>query len=174
MDYSIIAYHGTVPDIDPSVFLAPGCRIIGDVSIGPESSIWFNTVVRGDVHRIRIGSRSNVQDLCMLHVTHDTNPLLIGDEVTIGHSVTVHGCTIGDRCLIGMGAVVLDGAVVETESMVAAGAVVTPGFIVPVGSLVAGVPAKVVRRLSHEEIRRFRESAANYAAYAHEMSNLTS
>ena len=169
MDHSVIPFAGAVPVIHDSVFLAPGSRVIGDVHLGADSSVWFNTVVRGDVNWIRIGSRSNIQDLCVLHVTHDTHPLSIGDDVTIGHSVTVHGCTIGDRCLVGMGAIVLDGAVLSEDSMVAAGAVVTPGFVVPSGKLVAGIPARVMRDLEHSEIVQLREAAIRYVEYARTM-----
>ncbi|HUX50000.1 MAG TPA: gamma carbonic anhydrase family protein [Spirochaetia bacterium] len=169
MGPTILSYAGKQPEVSQAAYLAPGCCIVGDVKIGRDSSIWFNAVVRGDVHWVRVGERTNVQDLCMLHVTHDTYPLTIGNDVTIGHSVTVHGCTIQDSCLIGMGAVVLDGAIVETETMIAAGAVVTPGFVVPHHTLVAGVPARVVRTLTDDEIRGFAESAARYVTYAFTM-----
>lgn len=163
---TVTAFKGIMPRIHPSVLLADGCRIVGDVQIGEDSSVWYNTVIRGDVHFIVIGARTNVQDLCMLHVTHGTHPLVIGNEVTIGHSVTVHGCTLQNRCLIGVGAIVLDGAVVEEESMVAAGAVVTPGFVVPHGKLVGGVPARVLRELTDEEIADLAASAGRYVEYA--------
>jgi len=120
----IFQYLELTPKIDDSVFLAPGVKIIGDVKIGEGSSIWYNTVVRGDVNFITIGKKTNVQDLSMLHVTAKIFPLVIGDEVTIGHSVTLHGCVLQDRTFIGMGATILDGAIVESDSMVAAGAVV--------------------------------------------------
>ncbi|WP_455381913.1 gamma carbonic anhydrase family protein [Salinispira pacifica] len=167
---TIAPHKGVSPRIDPSVFLADGCRIIGDVQIEAHSSVWFNTVIRGDIHFIVIGGRTNIQDLSMLHVTHGTHPLVIGNEVTIGHSVTVHGCTIQNRCLIGIGAVVLDGAVVEEESMVAAGAVVTPGFVVPHHTLVGGVPARVLRKLDADEIADLAASAERYVSYAREMT----
>ena len=164
--FTVAPYNGIKPRIDPSVLLADGCRIVGDVQIGEESSVWFNTVIRGDIHFIVIGARTNVQDLSVLHVTHGSHPLVIGNEVTIGHSVTVHGCTLQNRCLIGIGAVVLDGAVVEEESMVAAGAVVTPGFVVPHGKLVGGVPARVMRDLTDAEVADLSASAARYVEYA--------
>ena len=157
---------GAQPQFDPSVFIAHGTVVRGDVAIGAHSSIWYNCVIRGDVHWIRIGERTNIQDGSILHVTHDTHPLLIGDEVTCGHAVRLHGCTIEDRSLIGIGAIVLDGAVVRSGSMVAAGAVVPPGYDVPSGVLVAGVPAKTLRDLTAEEQQNLAVSAANYVEYA--------
>ncbi len=162
----IFSYSELNPSIDESVFLASGSKIIGDVTIAENSSIWFNTIVRGDVNYITIGKMTNVQDLSMLHVTAETYPLIIGDNVTIGHSVTLHGCTLKDNCFIGMGATILDGAVVEQNSMVAAGALVKQNFIVPGGKLVAGVPAKVIRDLSNEEIENIQASAERYKKYA--------
>jgi len=162
----IFSYLDLNPKIDDSVYLSPGSKIIGDVTIGEHSSIWFNTVVRGDVNYITIGKMTNVQDLSMLHVTKDTHPLRIGDNVTIGHSVTLHGCTLKNNCFIGMGATILDGAVIEEISMVAAGALVKQNFVVPKGKLVAGVPAKVVRDLSKDEIYNIQASAERYKKYA--------
>ncbi len=161
----IFKYLELNPEIDESVFLAPGAKIVGDVKIGANSSIWYNTVVRGDVNYITIGKNTNVQDLSMLHVTAKIFPLIIGDDVTIGHSVTLHGCVLHDRTFIGMGATILDGAIVESDSMVAAGAVVRQNFTVPSGKLVAGVPAKVIRDLSDEEIKNIPESAERYKKY---------
>ncbi len=161
----IFQYLELNPEIDESVFLAPGVKIIGDVKIGAGSSIWYNTVVRGDVNYIRIGKKTNVQDLSMLHVTAEIFPLVIGDEVTIGHSVTLHGCVLQDRTFIGMGATILDGAIVESDSMVAAGAVVRQNFTVPSGKLVAGVPAKVIRDLTKDEIDNIVASAERYKKY---------
>ncbi len=158
-------YQGLYPEIDPSVFLAEGVKIIGDVKIGPDTSVWYNTVIRGDVNHVRIGQMTNIQDSSMLHVTVNTHPLIIGDRVTIGHAVKLHGCTLEDCCFVGIGAIVLDGAVVSTNSMVAAGAVVKPGYIVPSGKLVAGVPAKVVRDLTDAEIKDFEASAKRYMNY---------
>ncbi len=162
----IFKYLDTNPEIDETVFLAPGVKVIGDVKIKSGSSIWYNTVVRGDVNYITIGEKSNVQDLSMLHVTAKKFPLIIGDEVTIGHSVTLHGCVLQNRTFIGMGATILDGAVVETNSMVAAGAVVKQGFTVPSGKLVAGVPAKIIRDLTIDEIDNIPASAERYEKYA--------
>lgn len=164
-ELKIFPYMGKYPKMGENVFLASGVKVIGDVTIGDNSSVWYNTVIRGDVHYIRIGSFTNIQDCSMLHVTNGKYPLNIGDKVTIGHSVKLHGCTLKDMCLIGIGSVVLDGSVVESESMVAAGSVIKPNFIVPSGKLVAGVPAKVVRDLSEEEIRDFERSAMRYKKY---------
>ncbi len=162
---SILPYRGILPRLDASVFVAEGARIVGDVEIGLDSSVWFNAVIRGDVHRVRIGQRTNVQDNAVLHVTHERFPLTIGNEVTIGHAAVLHGCTIEDRCLIGMGVIVLDGASVGAESMVAAGSLVLEGFTVPPGMLVAGVPAGVKRPLTADERRSLVESALNYVEY---------
>jgi carbonic anhydrase/acetyltransferase-like protein (isoleucine patch superfamily) len=162
----IIPYLDTIPEIDNSVFLAAGVKIIGNVKIGKNSSIWYNTVVRGDVNYITIGENTNVQDLSMLHVTANEFPLILGDDITIGHSVTLHGCELKDRTFIGMGATILDGAIVESNSMVAAGAVVRQGFTVPSGKLVAGVPAKIIRDLTEAEIENIKASAERYKKYA--------
>ena len=150
------------PKIDDSAFVVESAQIIGDVVIGEESSVWFNAVIRGDVNHIRIGNYTNIQDGCVLHVARKTHPLIVGDEVTVGHNVTLHACTIGSRCLIGMGAVVMDGVEIGEHSIVGAGALVTPGTKIPPGSLVLGSPAKVKRELTEDEKRGIRESAANY------------
>jgi carbonic anhydrase/acetyltransferase-like protein (isoleucine patch superfamily) len=139
--------------------------VIGDVEIGEESSVWFHTVVRGDIHRIRIGRRTNVQDHCTLHVTR-RDPLVVGNEVTIGHGAVVHGCTVGDVSLIGIGAVVLDGAIIGRGSVIGAGAVVAPGTVVPAHSLVLGVPGKVVKDLGPGSVDGNRVTAANYVELA--------
>ena len=162
----ILAYDGKSPLVAPSAWVAPGAVVTGDVEVGEGSLIWFQSVVRGDVHRIRIGKRTNVQDLSMVHVTGGTHPTVIGDDVTIGHRVVLHGCTVRDRCLVGIGAIVLDGAVVEEEAMVGAGALVPPGMVVPSGKLVLGAPAKVKRDLTPAERASFLDSAKRYAAYA--------
>jgi carbonic anhydrase/acetyltransferase-like protein (isoleucine patch superfamily) len=164
-EIKLFPYKDLFPKIDQSVFLASGVKVIGDVEIAENSSVWYNTVIRGDVNRIKIGKMTNIQDCSMLHVTTNRFPLYIGDNVTIGHTVTLHGCTINDSALIGMGAIVLDGAVVEENSMVAAGAVVKQGFIVPSGNLVAGVPAKIIRELTKEEIEDLTNSAKRYFEY---------
>ena len=162
---SVLPYGGKTPDLHPSVFLADGARIIGDVTAGAESSFWFNVVVRGDVHYIRVGQRTNVQDGAVLHVTHRRFPLEIGNDVTIGHAAVLHGCIIEDRCLIGMGAIVLDGVRVRRNSMVAAGSLVREGFEVPEGMMVAGVPATVKRPLTRDELAYLVQSAENYVQY---------
>ena len=164
-EIKLFPYLDYYPEIHPTVFLASGVKIIGNVTIGENSSVWYNTVVRGDVHYIKIGSYSNIQDCSMLHVTNERFPLNIGDKVTIGHSVTLHGCTLQNLCLIGMGAVVLDGAVIQEQAMVAAGTVVTPNFIVPSGKLVAGVPGKIIRDLTEIEMEDFEKSALRYKKY---------
>jgi carbonic anhydrase/acetyltransferase-like protein (isoleucine patch superfamily) len=158
----IRSYRGKAPVIDASVYVDPGAQVIGDVVIGPQSSVWCNAVVRGDVNTIRIGARTNIQDLSVLHVTRKTAPLRVGDEVTVGHAVILHGCTIEDRCLIGMGAIVMDGAVVGRESIIGAGALVTEGTVIPPRSLAVGVPATVRRPLRPEEVAFLAKSAANY------------
>ena len=162
---TVLPYKGICPEIHESVFVAEGVRIIGDVTIGALSSVWFNTVIRGDVCPIRIGEKTSVQDNAMLHVTHDTGPLTIGNNVTIGHGALLHACTVQDHVLIGTGAVVLDHAVVEPYSVVAAGAVVKQGFTVPAGMLVAGVPAKVMRPINDSERKTIDESPENYVRY---------
>lgn len=144
-------YRGTLPRLGERVFLAPTAHLTGDVEVGDDSSFWFSTAARGDVHRIRVGARTSVQDGAVLHVTHETHPLEVGDDVVIAHGAIVHGCTLGSGCLVGIGARVLDGAVVESGAMVAAGALVAPGKTVASGSLAVGSPAKVVRPLSDAE-----------------------
>jgi carbonic anhydrase/acetyltransferase-like protein (isoleucine patch superfamily) len=161
----IFSYGGLVPQIDESVYLASGAKIVGDVKIGKNSSVWFNCVIRGDIESIAIGSESNIQDGTVIHVSKN-KPAIIGSKVTIGHKACIHACVIEDCCLVGMNATVLDGAVVQTKSMVAAGSVVKPNFIVPTGKLVAGVPAKVVRDLTEDEINYFKISAQHYVEYA--------
>ena len=161
----IIPYLGKYPQIHETVFLAAGARVIGDVQICENASVWFNAVVRGDVCPIRIGERSNVQDNATLHVTHDTGPLNIGASVTIGHGAVLHACTVEDHVLIGMGAVLLDNCVVEPWSVVAAGSLVRQGFRIPSGMMVAGVPAKVIRPINEKERANIAESAENYIRY---------
>ncbi len=160
-----IEYNGIVPTCHGSVFLAEGARVIGDVEIGEESSVWFHSVIRGDIHHIRIGRGTNVQDHCTLHVTR-RDPLTVGNEVTIGHRAVVHGCTVEDLSLIGIGAVVLDGAVIGRGCVIGAGAVVTPGTVVPAHSLVLGVPGKVVKDLGPGSVEGNRVTAANYVELA--------
>src|SRR5688572_27380727 len=145
------SYRSVHPTVHASAFVDVSAQVIGDVHLGPESSVWMNVVIRGDVHFIRIGARTNVQDLTLVHVMRDTHPTIIGNEVTIGHSAVIHGTTIEDRCLIGMGAILLNGSHIGTGSIVAAGALVPEGMVVPPGSMVMGLPAKVRRPLTDEE-----------------------
>lgn len=158
-------FRGITPQIAGSAFIEETAAVIGDVVIGEHSSLWFSVVVRGDVNFIRIGDRTNIQDGTVIHVSHKTHPTWIGDDVTVGHNVTLHGCRVGNRCLIGMGAVVMDGAEVGDDVMIAAGALVVPGTVVPSGTLFAGSPAKKKRQLSDAEIAGLKQSAANYLEY---------
>jgi carbonic anhydrase/acetyltransferase-like protein (isoleucine patch superfamily) len=158
-------FRQILPTVAPSAYVDVSAQVIGDVHVGPESSVWMNVVIRGDVNSVRIGARSNVQDLTLVHVMRDTNPTIIGDDVTIGHSAVVHGCTIEDRCLIGMGAILLNGVVVGSGSIVAAGALVPEGMVIPPGSMVMGMPAKVRRSLSAEENASIKWYADNYVRY---------
>ena len=161
----IRTFQGIKPTIPDSCFIEDTAVVIGDVVMGEDCSVWFNAVIRGDVNHIRIGNRTNVQDLCMLHVTHDTHPLIIGNEVTIGHSVVLHGCTIKDRVLVGMGAIIMDGAVIGEDSVVGAGALVVEGTVVPPKSVILGSPGRVRRGASDAELAWIKESAANYVKY---------
>jgi len=154
-------FQDNEPSLAEGVFVAPGARVIGRVAIGTDSSIFYNSVVRGDVNTITLGSRTNIQDNCTLHVT-GKHPLRIGSDVVVGHNAIVHGCTVGDRVLIGMGAIVLDGAVIEPDSIVAAGSLVAPGKTFASGSMVMGSPARAVRDLSSEEIASIKRVAAKY------------
>lgn len=162
----IRTFQGIKPTIPTSCFIEETGVVIGDVVLGEHCSVWFHAVIRGDVHYIRIGDRTNVQDLCMLHVTHDTHPLIIGNQVTIGHNVVLHGCTIKDRVLVGMGAIIMDGAVIGEDCVVGAGALITEGTIVPSKSLILGSPAKVRRPVTPEELAWIKKSAGNYVKYA--------
>lgn len=147
------SYSGTHPQIAPGCFIETSAHLIGDVSLGENSSVWFNAVVRGDVNKIVIGHHTNIQDACVIHVARELHPTIIGNYVTFGHGVIAHGCTIEDRCLIGIGSRILDGAVIGRESIVAAGALVPPGMQVPPRSLVVGLPAKVKRQVTDEEVK---------------------
>ncbi len=159
---AIRPHKGRFPKVDPTAFVDESAQVIGDVTIGPESSIWMNVVVRGDVNHIRIGARTNVQDGSVLHVTRETHPLVIGDDVTIGHAAIIHGCTLENHAFIGMGATVMDGAVIGEFALVGAGALVTQGRKVPPRTLVMGSPAKPVRELTDAEVAQIRRSARNY------------
>ena len=160
----IRSYKGVRPTLGSGAFVDVSAQVIGDVELGEDSSVWMNAVVRGDVNRIRIGPRANVQDNCVLHVT-SRHPTVLGEEVTVAHSVTLHGCTVEPRCLIGIGALVLNGAVVGEESIVAAGALVPEGMWIPARSLVMGAPARVRRPVSEGERAGLRAYAENYVGY---------
>lgn len=162
----VYPYGDVWPRIAEDVFIAPHATVAGDVELGPGSSVWFGTVIRGDVFPIRIGARTNVQDNSVIHVTTDRHATIIGDEVTIGHRAILHGCTVESRCLIGMGAIVMDRAVIGEGSIVGAGALVTEGTIVPPGSLVLGAPARVKRPLTEDERAQLASSAAHYVEIA--------
>lgn len=161
-------YLNASPLLGDRVFLHPSCQVIGDVKLGDDSSVWCNTVLRGDVNRIAVGRGSNVQDLTMCHVSHKTSdkpegsPLIIGDYVTVGHSVILHGCRIGDECLIGMGSIIMDDVVIPDRVMIGAGCLVSPGKILESGMLYMGRPAKAVRALTAEELAYLRYSAEHY------------
>jgi carbonic anhydrase/acetyltransferase-like protein (isoleucine patch superfamily) len=158
-------YRGKHPQIAATAYIDAAAVVIGDVVIGEDSSIWPVTVVRGDVHYIRIGARTNIQDGSICHVMRDEYPLILGDDVTVGHSVTLHGCTIESRCLIGMGAIILNGVVVGAGSIVAAGALVTERTIIPPGSLVVGHPGKVKRSLTAIDQAAIDSYASRYVGY---------
>lgn len=164
----ILPHHGIWPKIHETAFVAPSADVIGDVEIGAESSVWFQVVIRGDVNDIKIGARTNIQDQSCLHVTRRKAPLRIGDDVTVGHRVMLHGCTLGNRILVGMGAIVMDHAVIGDDCIVGAGALVTQGTEVPSGSLVMGSPAKVARPLKPEELAFLKQSAQNYVGDSRE------
>ncbi len=161
-------YRSHLPRIHNTVFMVPGAEIIGDVEIGRDSSVWYNTVIRGDVNSIRIGERTNIQDGCVLHVRHEVYPLVVGSDVTVGHGAILHACQVEDRCLIGMGAIILDDALIRKYTLVAAGALVREHSRFPGGMLLAGVPARVARPLTAEEKKMIDESAVSYMEYVRE------
>jgi carbonic anhydrase/acetyltransferase-like protein (isoleucine patch superfamily) len=161
----IRAYQGKVPEIHETAFVEDSAQIIGDVVIGPHSSVWFNTTLRGDVYHIRIGSFTNIQDNSVLHVSSGTYPTILEDYVTVGHSATLHGCHIRSNNLIGIGVIILDDVLIEENCMIAAGALLTPGTKVPARSLMMGVPAKRIRSLTDEEVAKIRKYSNNYLEY---------
>lgn len=170
-DVSIIPFAGKTPRIHPSAFIAPGCRIIGDVEIGEQASIWYNCVIRADVNFIRIGARTNIQDGSIIHCDSDKDgaggfPTIIGDDVLIGHIAMIHGCTLRDRAFVGLGSIVMDGCTVESDAMVAAGALLSPGKRVPARQLWAGRPAKYMRDLTDEAVAGMRQGVAHYVENA--------
>jgi len=171
----VLQFKEWTPKLAKNAWIAEGASVIGRVTMGEDSAVWFGCVVRGDVHFITIGDRSNIQDLSMIHVTHhkkedmsDGNPTIIGNDVTVGHRVMLHGCTIEDGCLIGMSATILDGAVIGKESIVGAGALVTKNKIFPPRSLIMGSPAKVVRELTDSEVAELYASASRYVKFKNE------
>ncbi len=171
----LLKFKKWFPEIKKSTWIAPSADVIGNVKIGKDSSIWFGAVLRGDVHKIRIGKRTSIQDLSMVHVTHykkedmsDGNPTIIGDDVTIGHKVMLHGCTIENGCLIGMSATILDGAVIGEGSIVGAHSLVTQNKIFPPHSLIMGSPAKVVKTLSDDEVQNLIDHASRYVKFKKE------
>ena len=165
---SIRRYQGQFPQLSERVYVDPSAIVIGDVHIGADSSVWPYAIIRGDMHRIRIGARTSIQDGSVLHITHasdfnpDGHPLIIGDEVTVGHSVNLHGCTIGNRVLVGIGSTLLDGVVVEDEVVIGAGTLVPPGKRLESGYLYVGSPCKQARPLKNSEKAFFQYSASNY------------
>ncbi|MCC6471901.1 MAG: gamma carbonic anhydrase family protein [Alphaproteobacteria bacterium] len=164
----ILPYKGALPTIGKDVFIAPTATVIGNVTIGHGSNVWFNVLIRGDDHWIKIGERTNLQDGTVVHLSKDSAPTFIGSDITIGHGAIIHGCTLYDRCMIGIGAIVLDGAVVETGAIVGAGAVVPPGKRVPAGEMWAGCPAKKAREVRPEELAYIDRNAAHYCGLAGE------
>lgn len=162
----IRSFLGVHPRFDESNFIAPSADVIGDVWLGKNSSVWYNTTIRGDVHRIRIGDHSNVQDNSVIHVTHSTAPTHIGNFVTIGHGAIVHGCTIRDRVLVGMGSIILDHADIGEDTIIGANTLVTSNMKIPPRSMVLGSPGKVVRSLTDEEVVTVKKFADNYVRYS--------
>ena len=165
MSFLSLDFKGKKPDVSEKATVLDGVRLIGDVRIAESASIWFNSVLRGDINHVSVGRMTNIQDLALCHVADDFC-CEIGEYVTVGHSANIHACRVGDRVLIGMGATILDGAIIEPDSMVGAGALITPGMRIPSGSLAVGVPARVVRRLTDEERRGIVERAEKYASLA--------
>ena len=161
----IRSFRDKTPLVAAGSYIDESAQVIGDVEIGAESSVWMNVVIRGDVNRIRIGSRTNIQDLTMIHVMRDTHPTIIGDEVTVGHSAVVHGTTVENRVLIGMAAVLLNGVHIESDCIIAAGTLLTEGTRIPARSLVMGRPGKIKRQLTDGEVAEIRWYAENYVNY---------
>jgi len=170
---TLIRFAGKTPQIDPTAFVAPGAQLIGDIDLGPEASVWYNCVLRGDMNKIRIGARTNIQDGSVIHVDPhrpggpaDGFPALIGADVLIGHMAMVHGCTLHDRAFVGLGSIVMDGCEIESDAMLAAGAMLTPGKRIPAGQLWAGRPARFVRDLGEADLAGMRLGVAHYVALA--------
>ena len=168
----LLPFRDKTPIVPPSAFVAPSADIIGDVQLGEQTSIWHGSVIRGDMHHITIGARTNIQDNCTIHVTTDRYPTIVGAEVTVGHNVLLHGCVIHDRVLIGMGAIVMDGALVEEGAFIGAGALVSPGTVVPARTLWTGLPAKYRRAVTDDEYQEILDSAQHYIEFAAEYKAL--
>ena len=166
----LYALKGVRPRLGRDVFVADGARVIGDVHLGDQASVWFGAVLRGDYMPIRVGARTNVQDNAVLHITSGESATTLGDDVTVGHAAIVHGCTVGHRCLVGMGSVVLDGAVIGDDCFIAAGSLVTPGTVIPARSFVIGRPAKAVRPVTERDLESIRLAAIRYVEYAGEFA----
>lgn len=162
----LYAYEGKIPQVHPTAFIADNAVLIGDVEVGPEASVWFGCVLRGDVGAIRIGARSNVQDLTCVHMTDGLSQTIVGEDVTVGHSVVLHGCTVRDRALVGMGSVLLDNAELGEGSVLGAGSLLTPRVIIPAGMLALGRPAKAVRPVNDAEARLGIDGAVHYVRHA--------
>lgn len=162
----ILAVKEIAPSFGENCWLAPNSTIVGDVVLGKNCTVWFNAVIRGDVHEIRIGDETNIQDGAIIHCTYQKAPTYIGSQVSIAHNACVHGCTIHDRVLVGMGAIVMDGAVVHSDSVIAAGAIVLAGTVVESGSIYAGIPAKKVKEITPEMREVIARTAKNYPMYA--------
>ncbi len=158
----IVGFDGKYPRVDPTAFIVDNAMVIGDVEIGPRTNIWFQSILRSDTNYIRVGSRCNIQDACVLHVAKDLHPVVLEDDVVLGHRVVAHGCRIRRGALIGIGAVVLDGAEVGEESIVGAGSVVSPGSVIPPRTLAMGIPARVIRTLEDKDIKKIRDIAEEY------------
>ena len=161
-------YRSILPEVASTAFVDESAQVIGDVVVGEDSSVWMNAVLRGDVNRIRVGHRTNVQDGCIVHVMSGTHPTTLGDDVTVGHGAVLDGCSVHDRCLVAMGAIVLNGAVIGTESIVAAGALVVEGMTIPPRSLVMGSPARVRRNLTEDDVTSIQRYADHYVQYKNE------
>lgn len=161
-------FRGIHPQIHPTAYVEPSAQVIGDVHLGEEASIWCNATVRGDIHYIRIGDRSNIQDNSVIHVQNGTHPTILEEEITVGHSVTLHGCYVERGSLVGIGSILLDDVRIGANSLVAAGSLVSPGTIIPPRSLVMGIPARVKRPLTDEEVAGLAQFWQNYVNYTHE------
>jgi carbonic anhydrase/acetyltransferase-like protein (isoleucine patch superfamily) len=166
----IYEINGVRPTLGRDVFIAPSATIIGDVHLGDEASVWFGGIIRGDYFPIRIGARTNVQDNAVVHITAERASTKVGDDVTIGHLALIHGCTVGNRCLIGMGSILLDGAEIGDESLVAAGALVPPGKKFPARSFIVGAPAKVIRTVTDDDFAWIRHASKVYVEYARDFA----